>query len=119
MQATLVVNADLGNYAPAMGSAQRLPNGNLDFDSAFAEQTIEVLPDGRKTYVLKMNMPGVQYRSYIYATLYGNPADSSLPSTPIPRRLARRLAILERRAESPHGAEQARSRCWRPVLTST
>ena len=29
MQATLVVNADLGNYASAMGSAQRLPNGNF------------------------------------------------------------------------------------------
>ena len=47
----------------------------------------------------QMNMPGVQYRSYIYATVYGNPADTSLPSTPIPRRLARRLAILERRTE--------------------
>jgi hypothetical protein len=97
--ATLVVNADLGKYAPALGSAQMLPNGNLDFDSGFAEQTIEVLPNGRKTYVLKMNMPGKQYRSYIYATLYGNPADSSLPSTPIPRRLARRQEILDRQAE--------------------
>jgi arylsulfate sulfotransferase len=72
MTATLVVNADLGNYAPAVGSGQRLPNGNLDFDSGFAEQTIEVLPNGAKTYVLKMNMPGYQYRSYIYASLYGN-----------------------------------------------
>jgi hypothetical protein len=77
MVATLVVNADLGNYAPALGSAQMLPNGNLDFDSGFAEQTIEVLPHGRKTYVLEMNMPGKQYRSYIYATLYRDPADGS------------------------------------------
>jgi arylsulfate sulfotransferase len=97
--ATLVVNADLGKYAPYTGSAQMLPNGTLNFDSPLAEQTIELLPDGRKTYVLKMNLPGLQYRSYIYATLYGNPADSSLPSTPIPHRLARRLAILERQAE--------------------
>jgi arylsulfate sulfotransferase len=113
--ATLVVNADLGNYAPYTGSAQMLPNGNLDFDSPLARQTIEVLPDGRTTYVLRMNMDGVQYRSYIYATLYGDAADSSLPSTPIPPRLARRLAILERQAQirqsrraRPHEIRQSR-----------
>jgi hypothetical protein len=59
---------------------------------------IEVLFNGRKTYVLKMNMSGLQYRSCIYATLYGNPADSPLPSAPIPRRPAPHLAILERLA---------------------
>ena len=96
--ATLVVNADLGNYASYTGGAQMLPSGNLNFDSPLAEQTIEVLPNGSKSYVLKMNMPGVQYRSYTYSSLYGNPANTSLPSTPIPPRLARRLAILERRA---------------------
>jgi arylsulfate sulfotransferase len=95
--ATLVVNADLGNYASFTGGAQVLPSGTLNFNSPLAEQTIEVLPDGRKTYVLKMNMPGVQYRSYIYSTPYGNPAGTSLPTAPIRPRLARRLAILERR----------------------
>ena len=35
MTATLVVNADLGNYSFALGSAQMLPNGNLDFTSGF------------------------------------------------------------------------------------
>jgi hypothetical protein len=104
--AKLVVNADLGNYASAVGSAQMLPNGNLDFDSGFVGQSIEVLPDGRKTYVLKMNLPGIQYRSYMYATLYGNPANSSLPSTPIPSRLARRLKVLDRSAEI-HQSRQA------------
>ena len=83
MVATLVVNADLGDYASAPGSAQRLPNGNLDFDSRLAKQTIEVLPDGRRLRA-QDEMHGIQYRSYIYATLYGKPADSSLPSTPIP-----------------------------------
>jgi arylsulfate sulfotransferase len=97
--ATLVVNVDLGNYASYTGSAQMLPNGTLNFDSPLAEQNIEVLADGSKTYVLKMNMPGLQYRSYIYSTLYGDPAGTSLPSTPIPPRLARRLAILDRQAE--------------------
>jgi hypothetical protein len=71
--ATLVVNADMGNYAQAVGSAQMLPNGNLVFNSGFAEQTIQVLPTGRKTYILRAHIPGIQYRSYMYATLYGNP----------------------------------------------
>ena len=74
-QARLVINAYLGNYANALGSAQRLPNGNLVFDSGFVEQTIEVLPNGTKAYVLKMNMPGEQYRSYIYYNLYGTLAN--------------------------------------------
>jgi hypothetical protein len=71
MQARLVANVDLGVYASALGSAQRLRNGNLDFNAGFSEQTIEVQPGGAKTYVLKMNMPGEQYRSYIYSNLYG------------------------------------------------
>ena len=99
MVATLVVNARLGNYAPALGSAQMLPNGNLDFDSGFAEQTIEVTPAGGKSYVLKMNLQGFQYRSYLFASLYGNPADITYPSTPMTPRLARRLAILDHQAE--------------------
>jgi hypothetical protein len=97
--ATLVVNADLGKFAPYTGSAQMLPNGDLDFSSPLAEKTIEVLPSGKRTYVLKMNLPGVQYRAYIYSSLYSNSADTSLPSTPIPARLARRLALMEHRQE--------------------
>ena len=77
MRATLVVNVELGSYSHAWGSAQVLPNGNLVFDLGATEQTIEVLPDSRKTYVLNMHMPGEQYRSYMYATLYGKPAHSS------------------------------------------
>ncbi len=96
--ATLVVNANLGTYNAALGSAQMLPNGNLDFDSGIVEQTVEVLPNGKNFYVLKMNMYGAQYRSYMYASLYGNPADSSLPSTPISPPLERRLEKLERQA---------------------
>ena len=91
MVATLVANVDLGVYTLALGSAQMLPNGNLDFDTGFADQTIEVQPNGKKTYVLKMNLHGSEYRSYIYASMYGDPAATSLPSTPIPPRLARNL----------------------------
>jgi hypothetical protein len=78
MQATLVVNADLGNYSLAVGSAQRLPSGNLDFTSGFLGgasfgQSIEVLPNGTKTDV--MQMTGLVYRSYFMSTLYGSPAN--------------------------------------------
>ena len=80
MTATLVVNADLGNYSSALGSAQMLPNGNLAFTSGLLAsaprfqanafgQSIEVLPDGTKTYVQQMSgLP--EYRSYFESSLY-------------------------------------------------
>ena len=98
-RATLVVNADLGNYASAMGSAQMLPNGNLDFDSGFAEQTIEVRPDGGKTYVLKMNMSGNPVSLLHLLHRLRQPRGHLLALGTDPPRLARRLAIMERRAE--------------------
>jgi hypothetical protein len=94
-QASLLVNANLGNYASALGSAQRLPDGNFVFDSGFAKQTIEVLPHGTKSYVIKMNIQGYQYRSYIYADLYRNspnglaPGSSALTSRSVPKKLTR------------------------------
>lgn len=76
MTATPVLNADLGNYSARLGSAQRLSNGNYSFLSgaigapppAQIGQTIEVLPDGTKSYVLKFASP--EYRSYRLRTLY-------------------------------------------------
>ncbi len=80
MTATLVVNADLGNYSLALGSAQILPNGNFAFTSGFLGapnyfgQTIEVTPNGTKTFVQQMT--GLEeYRSYLMSTLYGTPAN--------------------------------------------
>ena len=75
--ADLILNADLGNYSVALGSAQKLPNGNYVFTSGFQQpnppntfgQSIEVLPDGTTTYVLQIS--GVEYRSYRMANLYG------------------------------------------------
>jgi arylsulfate sulfotransferase len=75
LTATLVVNADMGNYSPFLGSAQVLSNGNLAFCSGgqgsgtnlFA-QSIEVLPDGTVSYVLQMS--GYEYRSYFESSLY-------------------------------------------------
>jgi hypothetical protein len=73
--ATLVVNADLGNYSSFLGSAQMLPNGNLAFTSGGllvnnnpAGQSIEVLPNGTRIYVLQMS--AFEYRSYFESTLY-------------------------------------------------
>ena len=75
MTATPVVNADLGNYSAALGSAQVLPNGNLAFTSGglvsgggAAGQSIEVLPNGTRVYVQQMNE--FEYRSYFESTLY-------------------------------------------------
>ena len=62
MTATLVVNADMGNYSSFLGSAEMLSNGDLAFTSGGlgpgnnpAGQSIEVLPDGTRVYVLQMN----------------------------------------------------------------
>ena len=75
MTATLVVNADLGNYSPYLGSAQMLPSGNLAFTSGeiggppYYGQSIEVSPDGTINYVLQQNSEE-EYRSYFMSTLY-------------------------------------------------
>src|SRR5262249_160151 len=69
MTATVVFNADLGNYSDALGSAQRLSNGDYSFDSGRQGvaphqigQAIEVRPDGSKAYVLQVNRS--IYRSF-------------------------------------------------------
>ena len=80
MTATLVFNADLGNYSDALGSAQRLSNGDYSFDSGRQGpapnqigQAIEVRPDGSKAYVLQVNKP--VYRAFRIQTLYEGVSD--------------------------------------------
>jgi hypothetical protein len=78
MTATLVVNADLGSWAGALGSAQRLSNGDYSFTMGEIgpepppphppAQTIEVSPDGTRVYDLKDSQ--MEYRSYRVRTLY-------------------------------------------------
>ena len=75
MTATLVVNADMGNYSNFLGSSELLSNGNLAFTSGglvfstgTAGQSIEVLPNGTKVYVQQMSE--FEYRSYFESTLY-------------------------------------------------
>jgi PKD repeat protein len=88
MQATLTVNVDLGNYSVAVGSAQRLPNGNFVFTSGLQfgptglfGQSIEVLPDGTKAAVLQV--PAVMYRSYRVSGLYNGNASSTGSDSPL------------------------------------
>ncbi len=71
--ATLEFNVDLGNYSPELGAAQRMPNGNYVFDSGSQQggtlgQSIEVLPDGTRTYV--QEVPAREYRSFRLSSLY-------------------------------------------------
>jgi hypothetical protein len=79
MTATLVLNLDMGNYSDALGSAQRLSNGNFFFDSGrqgnppWFAQSIEVSPDGAKTYVLQDGGP--EFHSYRVRTLYDGISD--------------------------------------------
>jgi hypothetical protein len=80
MTATLVLNVDLGNYSMALGSAQRLSNGDYSFDSGWQgqapklfAQSIEVWPDGSKSYVLEANQR--EYRNFRVRTLYEGVSD--------------------------------------------
>jgi arylsulfate sulfotransferase len=74
MTATLVVNADMGDYSDFLGSSELLPDGNLAFTSGNLStgvpggQSIEVLPNGTRIYVLQMSE--FEYRSYFESTLY-------------------------------------------------
>lgn len=78
--ARLVLNADLGAYSPFVGSAQRLSNGNYHFttgalleDTSFAGRSIEVTPEGKLLYSLKIT-GGLMYRSNRIADLYTPPS---------------------------------------------
>jgi arylsulfate sulfotransferase len=82
LQATLVVNADMGNYSSSLGAAQKLASGNYVFTSGNEQpptpaigQSIEVLPDGTKTYSLGIDV--TEYRSYRMSDLYAQAAAST------------------------------------------
>lgn len=76
-KATLLVNADMGGYAPFMGSAQRLSNGNFHFTASTVRnnasrnaRSVETTPDGKIVYTLE-TVP--TYRSNRVADLYTPP----------------------------------------------
>jgi hypothetical protein len=71
--ARLDVNANLGGYSGAWGSAERLLNGNYHFTAGKLlpgpySRSIEVRADGEQTYVLEV--PVGIYRSYRVRSLY-------------------------------------------------
>jgi hypothetical protein len=70
------LNVDLGNYSDALGSAERLPNGNFVFTSGFRGTdkspfglSMEVSRDGTKLYVMQGG--ALEYRWYRMEDLYG------------------------------------------------
>jgi arylsulfate sulfotransferase len=81
--ATLVMNADLGVYAVAVGSAQPLSDGNYSFESGFINpgpamfatvysRTTETTPDGKIAYAQQLDGQ-LTYRSFRVATMYDAP----------------------------------------------
>ena len=71
--AKLVYNVDLGLYAAAVGSAQRLPNGNFHFDVGFlggGTQSRSVETDAAGRVVYDIQADGAAYRSFRMGSLY-------------------------------------------------
>jgi hypothetical protein len=75
--AKLLVNAEMGGYAPYMGSAQRLSNGNFHFTASTVRnhasryaRSIETTPDGTIVYTLETRPA---YRSNRISDLYTPP----------------------------------------------
>ncbi len=76
LTATLVVNADLGQYSIALGSAQKLPDGNYhyhlgDIVANGTAQAVEVAPGGQILY--NMQFGEIMYRSFRVQDLYTPP----------------------------------------------
>ena len=78
----LTLNYDLGTYSPAIGSAQRLANGNYSFDSGWVAsntpnnytEVSEVLPSGTLNYLVHAQQ-GPPYRAWRMVSLYqGDPS---------------------------------------------
>jgi hypothetical protein len=78
--ASLALNADLGGYSYALGSAQLLQNGNYHFNSgaqigsgpgSFYAQSLEVNPAGALVYGIQFAT--LEYRSFRMVDLYTAP----------------------------------------------
>jgi hypothetical protein len=69
--ATFQLNADLGGYSGALGSAQKLTGGNFHFESGFLSgvaRSIETRPDGSLAFILQTQ--NLTYRSFRMRDLY-------------------------------------------------
>ena len=78
MTAKLVVNADLGVFSPAVGSAQSLSGGGFSFESGMvnppapSSRATEVGPNGKIAYAQQME-GATSYRSFRVPDLYTPP----------------------------------------------
>lgn len=76
--ATLLMNADLGVYALAVGSAQALAGGGYSFEAGFlnppaiSSRSIETSADGKVVYA-QGREGGITYRSFRVANMYATP----------------------------------------------
>lgn len=70
--ATVILNADLGEFSRALGSAQKLLNGNYFFNLGFSpknfSEAIEV--DSKGNLIGKVEVETQQYRSFRMRDLY-------------------------------------------------
>jgi hypothetical protein len=70
--AELILNADLGVYAFALGSAQKLEDGNYFFDAGFRSDgtgiSVEVNPEGLPTFGIEGTAP--EYRTFRMKNMY-------------------------------------------------
>jgi hypothetical protein len=70
--ADLIFSVDLGLYSFALGSAQRLPNGDYHFNVGFLQDgtsvSMEVDPSGNTAYALQADAPA--YRSFRMRDIY-------------------------------------------------
>ena len=72
--ATLVFNVDLGDYSRALGSAEKLPNGNYHFGLGWTSnnfsQSLEFDPAGN--LVTKVEVETQMYRGFRMRSLYSH-----------------------------------------------
>ena len=71
--ATVLVNADLGDFSMALGSAQKLSNGDYHFHLGYittsnSARVVEVEPSGEIVY--DMHVGELEYRSFRMSSLY-------------------------------------------------
>jgi arylsulfate sulfotransferase len=81
--AELILNGDLGGYSLALGSAQKLHNGNFHFNNGWlpnnTAQSIEVDPSGKIVYSLQSAIQ--EYRSFRMMDLYSPYESNVQPAT--------------------------------------
>jgi hypothetical protein len=87
---TTLLNADLGVYSAALGSAELLPDGNFHFDAGFllgpaadgspldAADSFQVEPTGTIDFGLQFGT--LEYRTFRMPDLYTAPEDALLRS---------------------------------------